>query len=66
MPISILAIIRCAVYNYTDNFEERTNDLWNICLVQKQRANGAFQKDGCRNFVRGTAYRVFQNLEVCG
>ena len=35
------------------NFEERTGGLWNICLVQKQRANGAFQKDGYRNFVRG-------------
>lgn len=40
------------------NFEERMGDLWNICLVQKQRANGAFQKDECRNFVRERIPRV--------
>ena len=60
-----LAACLCLVCVLAD-FEERTGGLWNICLVQKQRANGAFQKDGCRNFVRGSAYRAFQNLVVCG
>lgn len=32
-------------------------------IVQKKRANGAFQKDECRNFVKGNAYRAFQNWQ---
>ena len=50
---------------WTD-LSERAGKLWNICLVQKQRANGAFLKDEYRNYVRETAYRAFQNLVVCG
>lgn len=47
-------------------FEERTGELWNICLAQKQQKNGAFQKDGYRNFVRTIEYRAFQKLAICG
>ena len=47
-------------------FEERTGELWNICLAQKQQKNGAFQKDGYRNFVRTIEYRAFQKLVICG
>ena len=47
-------------------FEERAVELWNICLVQKQRKNGAFQKDEYRYFAARTAYQALQNLGICG
>ena len=35
-------------------FEERAVELWNICLVQKQRKNGAFLNGEYRYFVNRT------------
>lgn len=47
-------------------FEERTVTIWNICLVPKQRRNGAFLNGGCRYFVKKTEYPAFQKLVICG
>jgi len=35
-------------------------------FVPKLRRNGAFQKNGHRNFVRAIEYRAFQKLAICG
>ena len=47
-------------------FEERAVELWNICLVQKQRKNGAFLNGEYRYFVNRTEYREFQKSVICG
>ena len=47
-------------------FEERTVELWNICLVPKQRKNGAFLNGGYRYFAKKTEYREFQKSVICG
>ena len=39
-------------------FEERAVELWNICLVQKQRKNGAFLNGEYRYFVNRTEVTV--------
>jgi len=48
------------------DFEERAVELWNICLVPKQRRNGAFLNGGCRYFVKKIEYPAFQKLVICG
>ena len=55
-----LAIIRMPDYNYTDMICRGLVLLWNICLAQKQRRNGAFLNGGCRYFVKKIEYREFQ------
>ncbi|EQF49489.1 putative conjugative transposon protein [Clostridioides difficile CD178] len=40
--------------------------LWNICLAPKQQRSGEFLKGGYRYFAGRNAYRVFQNLGICG
>ena len=47
-------------------FEERAVELWNICLVQKQRKNGAFLNGEYSGFVRMPAYLAFQKSVICG
>ena len=37
-----------------------------IFLPRKQRKNGAFQKDGCKSYVRKTVYPAWQNSAACG
>ena len=50
-------------------YDARSNaarDDWNICLVPKQRKNGAFLNGGYRYFAKKTEYREFQKSVICG
>ena len=61
--MAVLNTIEILSFNRTPAYfiERSKHKRQAICPAPKQRKNGAFLKDGYRNFARKTAYRAFQN-----
>ena len=45
---------------------ERVNEMLEYISAPEAAKNGAFQKDGCKSYVRKTVYPAWQNSAACG
>ena len=63
---STLDIIRLYEYNCTDKIYRKVGGIMEYMSCPEAAKNGEFQKDGYKYFAQRTAYRVFQNLGICG
>ena len=61
-----LAIIRMPDYNYTDMICRKDLGVMEYMSCPEAAKKWGFLKGGYRYFAEKTAYRVFQNLDICG